>query len=68
MYSYIVFAKKKKKILQRSVMTLYSALVRLHLEYCVQVWVPHLEEGHGVAEVCPEKSNEAGKVSTEQVL
>jgi len=29
---------------------------------------PSLQEGHGVAGVCPAKGNEAGEVSREQVL
>ncbi|KAJ7423501.1 hypothetical protein BTVI_09535 [Pitangus sulphuratus] len=50
------------------IISLYSALVRLHLESGVHFLGPSLQEKHRGAGACPEKGNEAGEGSGAQVL
>lgn len=50
------------------ILTLYSALVRLYLKYCVQFWAPHLKITLWGAEAYPEKSSKVCEGSRAHVL
>ena len=51
--------KAKKKV----ILPLHKSIVRSHLDYCVQAWRPHYQEGYRQVGEGAEESNQDGRGS-----
>jgi len=53
---------------QDILISLYKSLVRLHLEYCIQVWCPHLKKDNKSVRKSTKKSHKDDREIKESKL